>query len=841
MSGVPNIKSSRRVNPSGPLLGVRTLKPFSPSFPGNGAGGFFIGRDAQRQALHLTARNRLSLSSNDKATAPLFNDKRVEDFYQESRLQGINYEELSSLLGEVFKFDKYQQRKVPFLLKAHSHLSEDFAREISEAIQRYLDGKPPRADRNADVILRFDKFEEQGALGSTRQDLVWVLEKSGKTIGKIQPYAIEGKLLVKEARMRELSKEALYILDSHKLRSMIEEFIEIAGADLNGLFFDLIEEERIPKKLRRDLLQRLGLSYNPETAELRKKDDSSFDLYDDSLELVNIISALIAELGNKSLSDPSIQSAYCEHLMVFLIHYMKRYPHFLENLQGMEKIIDQPWEESDAKSFYDHTREILLHGILDYPFDELLPAVRKLIGSFFPQEGEVREKLKSWGEDVPEGPLSSSWISECANAYLIESKRLRDEGKKKEANRVYGRYVYLNNVDFSAAEEIQKISKWGDIFTQVPKILKKSNSDLAKENAARAFRFFTKLNKDLRINLDSFGKYFEEIEKEGEVEIWMVPVKGIAAAIAIDSGSDCGKGRATNRALVDEYTVYLLTNKERTKLWGYVGFYEVDGDGKLVLQVDAMNPSTRLDLSGTSFLNQIKNHFSVVAKSSAKQDRQIAAFLASNDPALVSNRTSISDKILKFLGENAKRIFSELNPRLPEIENIGLAGQEKTLEELQEERKNIERKLRKAIELLQDADESLRYLNEELIDPSYKFDKDDKMMDDYYAIYQNPTFREEIGKWEEINDSEDFPLARGLSIDTVLLMDFLSRMRDIFAGYFIGFDEIIESIEKAGRLIEENRGRATKIDDEINKIKNYRNEYTNWQADPDDSSIFYMA
>jgi hypothetical protein len=181
---------------------------------------------------------------------------------------------------------------------------------------------------------------------------------------------------------------------------------------------------------------------------------------------------------------------------------------------------------------------------------------------------------------------------------------------------------------------------------------------------------FSAIGNEVTTQIRSFGKYFEEQPVPGSYyDLELVPVSGIWAAIAIDTGSDCGKGYATARSMIHGYSVFLITDGHVP--YGYVGEYQasIRRDGRQLLMADAFNPSTRLELSGQSFLSEMRRIYA-----SQSLQRSHAGVLVSDRPFLVSNRASIEKAVGTLPLENTGRVFGLVIDAIPEKMGEGLSG-----------------------------------------------------------------------------------------------------------------------------------------------------------------------
>ncbi|MBI4211937.1 MAG: hypothetical protein HY540_04785 [Deltaproteobacteria bacterium] len=477
--------------------------------------------------------------------APTFSDPRVQRFYSQSREDGLNDALLRPFLSSVYGYTHSHLNDVVAVLKIDQHLSPDFPRDIAEATERYLKKLPPRADKNADVILRYSEFERQGAAPETWRKYVRYAQGENLRAERLRPYAVEYILHVPKAVRRALDSEdevgEREKLSKVGLVAFVRKYLELLEGDINGHVIDCLEE--LPKSYKQRVMAKLDAYFGTTGIPVKKTDRTPLDFEQDRTLLPLILKTLL-----KAQAEPGAKNR--EQIVPVIIklglRFLNRSVEFRQHVEGLSEYfppVSGNWSEGHAILFYDHVKAIIIHGIPHYDYIELFDS------------SEERASIQA---------------------------------------------------SFASLTPVQK-------------------HRIEAETALR-----------------SLGKFFEEIDVlEANYEIYAIPVKGLPAAMVIDSGSDCSKGTAGNRALNGAHTVYLFTDAKREKLWGYHELYEAEKDGPLYLMSDVMQPSTNIDLKGSVFLKEMQAFHRAIIAQSRLQGEPVVATLVSTESKFISNRTSI--------------------------------------------------------------------------------------------------------------------------------------------------------------------------------------------------------
>ncbi len=524
--------------------------------------------------------------------------------------------------------------------------------EISEALQRHVDGEPPRVNKPAEVILQYDLLLKQGATESTWNDLVKYLRLGG-IINPPKTYAVAGHFSVKQAMARPITDDVLSELPGHKLIQALSGWAEILAFETTALVVDFLEEDTIPLKSRMAILGGTGLQYSTDTGALVDADENEVTLNPSSRLFVKIFGNLVEQLGNSRLADGEMQKVLGENLGIFLVIYLRQSSdHFKEHFDNVMDAIsklgprqldefDMPVAGTDEalkanlKTIYTSARELILFGLPDYSLPTtLVEACRDILLAPLTSPTEVLAKLSEWGIDVPSGVNLSEFIADYLARVDQQIPQLFRERKRKEGQALTLQRKYLRSVDLKAHDAISSVQSW-------PQLLAAASGSL--QRAPHALSRLSKVWDNLRTQLVSYGKYFSTQIVDGDpIEIHMLPAKGLPAAVAVDTGSDCGKGEATGRVAIEEYTVFAVTDESHTKPWGYHGLYDVIADGALWLMIDALNPSTQLDIDGEGFIDGVRKHLNMVSAAARQSGITIRDFLTSASAHLLSNREPLT-------------------------------------------------------------------------------------------------------------------------------------------------------------------------------------------------------
>ena len=573
-------------------------------------------------------------------------------FLSASQSKEIDYSKLEPLVRRVFPSTRRPWHNVQLLLEGHEHLMENPVADIAIALQRHLDEKPPRVHKPAEVILDYDTLVKQGARDSTWKNMVDFLRLGG-TIASPKAYAVSGHFSAHSAIVRPLNDKALVTLPNHKLIATVSEWAQILAFDPTSLVLDLLEEEKIPLKFRRAILEIIDLQYSFETGTLTDSKDQEVTLIASSPTFPRVIEKLIELIGNSHLAIGEVQKALGEHLSVLLVVYLRdSFAHFQEHFDGVMQHIsnlegmryDTPENiPADAKSLLTETlrgiylsaHELIVSGLPDYALpNELITVVRNFILDLFPDIAEVRAKVTEWGVEIPEDltQLQSSIDKRLANLDQRIPQLFRNK-KIEEARRLSKQRKFLGQIDMKTRDAIESSRTWSDLLQATAPAFERI--PLALANLVNTW-------KTLHTQLVSFGKFFSLQSLKGKpIEIHMLPVKGLPAAVAVDTGSDCGDGRATGRAVIDEYMIAAITDRSHTKSWGYHGQYDVIADGALWCMTCALNPSTTLDINGGDFVAGTRGHLQTIRATAKAVGITIHGFLAAASSHDFSNRQAL--------------------------------------------------------------------------------------------------------------------------------------------------------------------------------------------------------
>jgi hypothetical protein len=306
---------------------------------------------------------------------------------------------------------------------------------------------------------------------------------------------------------------------------------------------------------------------------------------------------------------------------------------------------------------YDNVREIYQNGVLDYGFESMVKDFLNLIERKLPKDQEVKDILMKYGF------LGDIAVDDLKKIITIINTALKDKNVNKAEKKIVSQekniiekaiIAYkLKQINFKRMPELLKTLQevWPDIYRYLDGI----------------FSEFIEYDKNIRVMLASFGKYFEkQIDSSNSVTMQLIPVKGLPAALAIDTGSDCGAGKSIRRVIRDDMYIYMITSEDYSLPYGYIGLFSVDVNGDNVLWVDAINPSTQLNIDADEFVKQLEEHFKQIL-----ENTEFKAVLVSSDNALISNRASVEQAFDKMHLQASTNVFGhEVKALADDIEKV---------------------------------------------------------------------------------------------------------------------------------------------------------------------------
>lgn len=566
--------------------------------------------------------------------------KQAQAFVADAQRLGWK-EVLQPLLRSLFNRDEQTIEDDMILLVGHEHLVPDWIVELAESIDRKSANRATRATSYADAILRWDEFVKQGADEASREGVLAAL-KSGRTIEAIPDYVQPGTLVVQQSKVRNLRDADIAKLTNHGMIGFLEtNFLDNLDADANGLIVDLLGE--LPKKVRALFLESLSLTYDPITEEIQK-DGVAYELTPD--DYANVLLALATIVIERQ--DSKQLASIAQVALSFLYKYL--YATMPAFRKATDKIRELITEISDLKAgqndkatellsaLYKTTQELYSQIFVKADLDAL---VQSLVSRFLtkaPSDAQVRHSLAIAGIALPtDVPTQEAMMQARAELEAeLRATPATAENAKKRAE-LTKKLKAFQPVDRTEVATLAEVTTWRQFQDYGSRVL----SGAAQTDFGKMVQFqldpFLKTQQDFASKLQSFGMYFEEQALNAETTLHLTPVKGILAAVAIDTGSDCGQGKATDRAFLDQYGVAMITTGAGTISYGYIGALLLDSQQGPVVTIDALNPSTQLDLSGPSFLEAVQRYYTQVLQGSP-----YPAVLISRSSDLVSNRESIA-------------------------------------------------------------------------------------------------------------------------------------------------------------------------------------------------------
>ncbi len=572
-------------------------------------------------------------------------------FVRASRSGRVDYAALQTIFEQIFSSTTRTWKDTQVLLRGHENLMRNPVAAIADAFQRHVDEKPPRVDRPAEVILGYDDLMKQGAADASWKQMVRYLEEGGP-ITHPKSYAVPGQFSVAKAISRSIEFDTLNRLKEHRLIQLFIEWGEAVVFEPTSLILDFLEEVAIPLPFRQTALEGTGLEYSRTSGTLVDGDGTNVTLEASSDQFAQIVANIIRGIGNPRVADGEVQKNIAEQLTILLTsHLFGRFEHFKEHVTEILENVDdiqrqshtlnapfesEAWLQTLLEKVYTSAREIALMGLPDYVLSrEIVDSVRSLLLAPLPNRSEVVAKLTEWNVEIPEDVNLSQFIQTYLTRTDVEIPRLFRTGKKRRAQELSAQRKYLKGVDLTTRNAIEKTTSWRELLTASAAVVK--GLPIAATQLLETW-------KTLRTQLTSFGKYFStQVFEDERIGIHLLPVKGLSAAVAIDTGSDCGEGMATARAVIDQYMTFIITDAGHTKPWGYHGLYSVLAASSLWFMTDALNPSTQLNIEGGQFINGVQSHLRAIRQAAQARSVSILGFLASASKDLFSNREPISD------------------------------------------------------------------------------------------------------------------------------------------------------------------------------------------------------
>lgn len=609
------------------------------------------------------------------AADPRFADARVQALYaQHLPTSDIDYAHVRGLVSAIFSHDAQRIDEDIQLLQAHEHLHPEFLFEICAACQRALDGVPPRVDNNADVILRYDALQSKGATEATRQAM---LDHPDIGIAPLAPYVRTGSMQIPEVMTRKLNPEALRTLRQHVFLHMARTVLAQPVRSHVAILGELLRDSEVGAPVKRTVFTQLGVTYDSQHEQFMKggapyTTDGLSDA-DCAERARTVLFAMIHAMPHPSLSDPQRRARFFHHVQNAAFHVLQGNAHFVENVADVRALLPSigRGDEATMQSLYQSVRQIVQHGLPDYSVEGLVDTVKTMLLTHFPEPATIVQELQQRGFDIDAERLNPSWIAAARERNQAAMDSLRAKRQYRDSGVLHQHEVYLREIDLGVRRRISALRSWPQIVVTLPRILERTRNVRAARYVAQTLSALHEAHARWSIQLNSFGKYFAEIPTGRVHDLVMVPVRGLAAGAAIDSGSDCGKGDALLRTTsVAEYTTFVLTNPERTALFGYVGTHEVDSDEGLLLQTDAVNPSTNLEVSGLHILQGVRDQFADMQTDSASSPEPIVDILLSGTSDLVSNRDAVAARAENFQGVQTTSVYNGVKARARELLKI---------------------------------------------------------------------------------------------------------------------------------------------------------------------------
>lgn len=436
------------------------------------------------------------------------------------------------------------------MLASHADLDPQFAYTCADALQRAIDGPPPRMDRNPDVILRHAVCYTHGADKKTWEALLRKL-REGVQIPANPPYVAEGSFIARHGLYRDTKTVArdkvplLTDLAAHR------DFIEM---DPDGMLLDFLAEEGIPNGVRLQLLRNLQLDYDPDRSTPLHQHGIPWSLAGEASTAIDVtkytdlLRAMASSLFHRKLGNAETLRLFNEYLLFFSVHALSQHTHYRDQWETLTNALvatsdQEELKMSQLRPIYEAVSQILIHGLPDYPLEDFLAPIKTHLATL---SAELKASV----------PLQNA--------------------------------TTLRQLHQALAPHLRGIP--GGTWHRTTKGLMETYDQWLRK-------------------MRTLGKFFEEqIDDTERHEVFIVPVVGLAAGFAIDSGSDCGQGEQTGRILYEHYMVNLLTNRDHTTLGGYFGYFTVTSTPGTMLCVDAINHDTAQSYAGVDLLQGVRDH-----------------------------------------------------------------------------------------------------------------------------------------------------------------------------------------------------------------------------------------
>lgn len=548
------------------------------------------------------------------------------------------------------------------LLRAHFNLSVNPHQDLTDAIDSYHN-PDHKADHFVDlnnissIILNYDRLIKWGATKSSYQKLLQYIRQGIRIEPSKIPFEVH-TITVSEGIQRPVDKIEPELLESYARRGT-----EIISTYENTLIFmmeELLVDEDLSPHIRTNVLNSInkGLSLT-QAIELIENDKPIVKTINHA-QLIKVIQLLwIERIKRRSAVTPLFRALLEKYLY-------KTDTHFRDQIENELSHYKQSGFYSALSSEFNYTnmvsnqmmkglREITYHGLSDYAFSPfvnlvqtflieeiekrlIVPALEKLQASGFPvAEDLINQNISSIHESLVKNPQAGGKLGPILKFYETVRSGLR---MRETLSRPYITLPQL----FEALNTLQENHLPPNEISASARQIRAAFSHILPWLQPE---LFPEYQQDKEI-LHSLEKQFTTIKTGRTITLELIPAKGIQAILGYDTGCECTIGENIQRAFLETHHTFLIREKHHLPQQpkGYIDLFDAKGKsyGHFYM-LDAIHPSSDLEVSDTDFIRQLKilgQQWLEISPEWLEISPEYKAIHISNEPDLISNRISLS-------------------------------------------------------------------------------------------------------------------------------------------------------------------------------------------------------